>query len=86
MDLELRHYGTADGTFDLYDDDGETLDYENGKSLWLTLSVERDADGALRGCISPDNTQSVSYDRMTWKFMTDTPHQGDAADADNPRS
>ena len=28
--LEVRHYGTRESTYELYDDDGETFDYEKG--------------------------------------------------------
>ena len=38
-DLEVRHYGTADGTFELYEDDGKSFDYEQGSYRIRTLSV-----------------------------------------------
>ena len=71
VDLELRHFGEADGAFDLYDDDGETYNYEQGEFNWSRLNVARDANGNLQGTIVSDDTPSFSYDRMTWKFMTE---------------
>ncbi len=41
-DLEVRHYGKADGCFDLYEDDGQTFDYEKSKFRTRALAVTRD--------------------------------------------
>ena len=30
VDLEIRYYGEKPGKYELYDDDGETFDYEKG--------------------------------------------------------
>lgn len=71
VNLEIRHYGKADGFYRLYDDDGETFDYERGAYSWRDIRVTRDKKGRLRGSISkaekgkPDNIATVS-----WKFMT----------------
>lgn len=71
FNLEIRHYGKADGHYRLYDDDGETFDYEKGAYSWREISVKRNKRGELKGSISkaekgkPDNIGSVS-----WKFMT----------------
>jgi alpha-D-xyloside xylohydrolase len=45
--LEARHYGTAPGSFDLYEDDGKTFDYEGGAYRIRRLSVEALASGRL---------------------------------------
>lgn len=45
--LEVRHYGTAPGSFDLYEDDGRTFDYERGEYRIRRLSVEALARGRL---------------------------------------
>ena len=72
INLEIRHYGKADGAYRLYDDDGETFDYEKGVYSWRDIKVKRDKKGRLRGTISkaekgkPDNIANV-----TWKFMTE---------------
>lgn len=71
MNLEIRHYGKADGQYRLYDDDGETYDYERGEYAWRDIRVTRDRKGRLKGHISkaekgkPDNVGTV-----TWRFMT----------------
>jgi len=45
--LEVRHYGSASGTFDLFEDDGRTFGYEQGKYRIRRLIVEADAAGRL---------------------------------------
>lgn len=71
FDLEIRHYGKSDGSYRLYDDDGETFGYENGDYSWRDIKVIRAKNGKLQGSISkavkgkPDNIGKVS-----WKFMT----------------
>lgn len=71
FDLEIRHYGKADGSYRLYDDDGETFDYEKGEYSWREIKVTRNKNGKLNGSISkaekgkPDNLGNI-----TWKFMT----------------
>ncbi len=68
--LEVRHYGTAPGRFDLFDDDGETFAYERGAYLWRTLEVTVARDGSYHGSISPapQDWQS-SYGDVTWVFL-----------------
>jgi alpha-glucosidase (family GH31 glycosyl hydrolase) len=71
FDLEIRYYGSKPGYYKLYDDDGETFDYEKGDLSWRKISVNRDKKGNHSGTISkaekgkPDNIGTV-----TWKFMT----------------
>jgi len=38
--LEVRHYGTTPGAFDLFEDDGRTFEYERGGYRTRRLSVE----------------------------------------------
>lgn len=70
-DLEIRYYGTKPGRYMLYDDDGETFDYEKGIYSWREIKVEPDKKGMLVGAISkaekgkPDNIGKV-----TWRFMS----------------
>jgi len=70
-DLEIRYYGTKPGRYLLYDDDGETFDYEKGAFSWREIRVEPGKDGKPAGTISkaekgkPDNIGKV-----TWKFMS----------------
>jgi alpha-D-xyloside xylohydrolase len=70
-DIEIRYYGTKAGHYMLYDDDGETFDYERGMYSWREISVTKDKKGKLTGSFSkaekgkPDNIGKV-----TWRFMT----------------
>ncbi|HEY8232795.1 MAG TPA: TIM-barrel domain-containing protein [Vicinamibacteria bacterium] len=69
--LEVRHYGTAPGSLDLYDDDGESFDYERGEHSRTRLAAARDASGEWRGSVQPDPTgRKWSYGAVTWRFMT----------------
>jgi alpha-glucosidase (family GH31 glycosyl hydrolase) len=70
LPLDVRHYGEKPGTFLVYDDDGETFDYERGERTWTRLSVERDASGAWKGAVTPDpNGRRWRYADVTWTFM-----------------
>ena len=69
--LELRHYGARPGTFELYDDDGETFDYERGEHSWTRLVVDRDMRGSWKGSVTPDPSgKPWRYRNVTWRFMT----------------
>jgi len=71
-DLEIRYYGSIPSTYLLYDDDGETYEYEKGEYSWRKISVSADRKGIPEGSLSkaekgkPDNIGNV-----TWKIMTD---------------
>jgi alpha-D-xyloside xylohydrolase len=70
VDLELRHYGEAEGRFLLYDDDGTSFKYESGDSSWTALTVTRDAAGALEGHVArPDPRRPFSYGQLGWRMM-----------------
>jgi alpha-glucosidase (family GH31 glycosyl hydrolase) len=66
-DLEVRYYGTKPGSYSLYDDDGETFDYEKGIYSWREIKVTSDKKGKLSGTISkaekgkPDNVGRVTW-------------------------
>jgi alpha-D-xyloside xylohydrolase len=69
--LEIRHYGTAEGTTYIYDDDGSTFAYERGYVTWLEARVTRLADGTLKGATSePPKSTPWSYGTISWKWMT----------------
>ena len=71
VNIEVRHYGKADGAYRLYDDDGETFDYEKGAYAWRDIKVARDKKGVLRGTISkPEKGKPNNIANVTWKFMT----------------
>ncbi|MBS1748527.1 MAG: DUF5110 domain-containing protein [Bacteroidetes bacterium] len=49
LPLEVRYYGTKENSFVLYDDDGETFDYEKGSYSQTVLSVSKNKKGNLQG-------------------------------------
>jgi alpha-D-xyloside xylohydrolase len=69
--LEVRHYGTKDGSYQLYDDDGETFDYEKGISSRQELRVVRE-NGKLKGeALAPKGPWKSRFTTFTWRFMTE---------------
>ena len=71
LPLEVRHYGEQPGALALYDDDGETFDYETGDYSWTQLSVTRDGQSGWRGSVTPDkNGRKWHYSAVSWTFMT----------------
>ncbi|WP_299557269.1 TIM-barrel domain-containing protein [Seonamhaeicola sp.] len=69
QELEVRHYGEADGEFLLYDDDGETFDYEQGAFSWTRLKTKRDANGRLMGNEQRISGDLFNYKTVRWTFM-----------------
>lgn len=71
VDLEIRHYGTKEGSYNLYDDDGVSFDYERGLYSWRKVEIKKDKKGKWMGSISkadkgkPDNVGKVSFRFMT---------------------
>lgn len=71
VDIEIRHYGKANGNYSLYDDDGETFNYEKGDYSWRDIKVEFQKDGKIRGSISKAKKgKPNNIGKVTWKFMT----------------
>jgi alpha-glucosidase (family GH31 glycosyl hydrolase) len=73
LPLEIRHYGNSTGSFDLYDDDGRSFNFEKGEySVYQPFRVEKDKKGALTGKMAkPEAGKPFGYDdKVTWKFMT----------------
>jgi alpha-glucosidase (family GH31 glycosyl hydrolase) len=72
LPLEIRHYGNSTGSFDLYDDDGRSFNFEKGEYSVTSLRVEKDKKGALTGKMAkPEAGKPFGYDdKVTWKFMT----------------
>lgn len=71
VDIECRHYGEKEGQYLLYDDDGETFDYEKGVYSWREIQVKKNKKGQWEGKISkaekgkPDNIGKVTFKYMT---------------------
>lgn len=71
VNMEIRHYGKANGHYRLYDDDGETFDYEKGLYSWRDIKIERQKNGKWKGSISKiESGKPNSIGKVTWVFMT----------------
>ena len=66
VNIELWHYGGMDGKYLLYDDDGETFDYEKGIFSWRKIEVTKNKKDQWEYSISkaekgkPDNIGKVT--------------------------
>jgi alpha-glucosidase (family GH31 glycosyl hydrolase) len=70
LPLEIRLYGTSEGEFLLYDDDGETYAYENGGYSQTKLTVTKTTDGKLQGQVKRLDDHVYNYGDVEWVFMT----------------
>lgn len=68
LPLFIRHYGTKSNTFNLYDDDGETFDYERNAYAWTALTATTAADGKTEGRHVPG--KEFRYKDVKWEFMS----------------
>jgi alpha-glucosidase (family GH31 glycosyl hydrolase) len=70
VDIEVRYYGEKPGHYMLYDDDGETFNYEKGDYSFREIKVSKQ-DGKINGSISkavagkPNTVGNVTYKMMT---------------------
>ncbi|MBV7530945.1 TIM-barrel domain-containing protein [Chitinophaga sp. sic0106] len=71
LPLEIRHYGESESSSQLYDDDGESFDYQQGKYVQYQLSAKKDKQGKWKGQATVDNKQGmkVVYKDIKWRFM-----------------
>ncbi len=67
--LEIRVYGTDEGEFVLFDDDGSTHDYEDGAYSTRRLTV-KDGEGSVTELHSG---WDWVYGEVSWNFMTEQP-------------
>lgn len=70
--LTAQHYGTAESTFNLYDDDGTTFNFEKGDYSFTKLSVKKTKGGKLKGFMEkPAAGKPFAYKKeVVWKWMT----------------
>ena len=69
--LDIRHYGEITSNYILYDDDGETYNYEKGECTWISLKVDTDTKGGKRGIvIIPENSKVWSFSDYRFRFMS----------------
>ncbi|WP_017258096.1 glycoside hydrolase family 31 protein [Pedobacter arcticus] len=70
VNLEIRYYGTKPGTYQLYDDDGETFNYEKGAYSFRTISVTRKADKIIGNIAKSEKGKPNSFANITFTMMT----------------
>ncbi|MEO6000648.1 MAG: TIM-barrel domain-containing protein [Chitinophagaceae bacterium] len=71
VNIEIRHYGEKPGHYRLYDDDGETYDYEKGQFTFRECKAELQKNGSWKGSISaPEKGKPNTIGTVSWKFMT----------------
>jgi alpha-D-xyloside xylohydrolase len=71
FDLVIRYYGDKETSYQLYDDDGKTFDFEKGAFSWRTIVVKKDSQGKLMGTISnAEKNKPDNIGKVTWDFKT----------------
>lgn len=70
LPLTVRFYGEQEASWRVYDDDGETFDYERGTYFWAPLTVKRDKKGRLTGSWTPPKHAAFHYTNVDWQYMT----------------
>ncbi|WP_448104305.1 glycoside hydrolase family 31 protein [Pedobacter panaciterrae] len=71
VNLEIRYYGSKPAKYQLYDDDGETFNYEKGGYSFREISISKTAGGKLKTSISKaENGKPNTIDKVTFKAMT----------------
>lgn len=70
LPLNIRYYGKEENSSTLYDDDGETFDYEKGQYNNAQLKVKKDKKGRLQGTVIVPPGKGFGYNKFTWEFMT----------------
>ncbi|MGV8878102.1 MAG: TIM-barrel domain-containing protein [Sphingobacteriaceae bacterium] len=70
--LTVRYYGTAETTFNLYDDDGTTFNFEKGFYSFTKLGVKKMKNSKLKGYMEkPSTGKPFGYKKaVEWKFMS----------------
>ncbi|WP_136607798.1 TIM-barrel domain-containing protein [Paenibacillus dokdonensis] len=65
--VEMIHFGTMPGRSMLYDDDGETFDYEKNGGCWRKLTVNQAVDGKFSGT-AEEGGPACRYRITGWRF------------------
>ncbi|MCU6707517.1 ABC transporter substrate-binding protein [Paenibacillus sp. J5C_2022] len=66
--LTFVHFGSKPGQCLIYDDDGESFDYESGNCKWRKVVVEMREDGSFQGELEDGNTPFHSYSGVQWQL------------------
>ncbi|GBG08936.1 ABC transporter substrate-binding protein [Paenibacillus agaridevorans] len=65
--LQMVHFGNSDGAGLLYDDDGETFEYEHDqKYQWWKTLVRKTSEGEFHGELVGSEKSMVSYSKVEW--------------------
>jgi alpha-D-xyloside xylohydrolase len=64
LPLEIRVYGQADGSFELYNDDGNSYNFEKGEYSIQKLEVK-----AGNGSVGQAKSGAFGYTQISWKFF-----------------
>lgn len=71
LPLTVRFYGRTPNRWQLYDDDGETFDFQDGNYGEALLEVRNKPDGTLQGHFIPaPSGKPFYYHPILWDFMT----------------
>lgn len=68
--IEARHFGTKENAYTLYNDDGESYDYEKGQYSLTELKVEKRKNGKLIGKSKLVKSNKFDYGEIIWRWMT----------------
>ena len=68
--IEVRHYGGKGNSFALYNDDGESYDYESGAFATTLFKVEQRKNGKLKGSSKTTGNKTFAYTKFEWHWMT----------------
>ncbi|MFY0653829.1 MAG: DUF5110 domain-containing protein [Cyclobacteriaceae bacterium] len=68
--LQVRYYGTEEGNYKMYNDDGQTYNYQNHDYTIEELSVFKDKSGKLKGSRSVLTEDKYKYGSIEWIWMT----------------
>ena len=74
VNIEVRYYGDKPGVYQLYDDDGETFNFEKGAFSWREIKVGRTKNNQIKGSVSspiegkPNSIAKITFRKMTKDF------------------
>lgn len=69
LPVTVRHYGDASSAYSLYDDDGNTYDYEKGAFTRINIEVKVNADGSKEGQVSiPEGKELYTISDIRFEF------------------
>ncbi|MEB2775376.1 DUF5110 domain-containing protein [Algoriphagus sp. D3-2-R+10] len=68
--LEVRHYGTKENSYLLYNDDGISYDYEHDEYSLTELKSSLNSEGELKGSSKALKENKYNYGDIVWRRMT----------------